>query len=343
MGGIVGFRVEKDVMVPMRDGVTLATDVFVPDDGPSPVLLVRMAYNKNLFEKLSLGLLPNTVGFVEAGYAVVWQDCRGTYGSNGAYTPNVDDAADGTDTVAWICEQPWCDGNVGSFGLSYLGMTQWSTASATRGVEGDRAGGDHRRTTTWRRGTAQEGPVRGPRSSAGRGHGDELRGTCAAVRQGRLRSLMRVAAVQADLDSHLANLPMIDQPLLDGMPWWREWMEHPNRDQFWVDMAPIEHVGEITTPALHIGGWFDFFVDETTRAFSRMRAEAATPEAREGQRLLHRAVGPPATRGGLQGARFGQLGAPPYADLAGHADAVLRLSPARQRQRSTIAHRCGSS
>src|SRR5215211_9280436 len=116
-------------MVAMRDGVTLATDLFVPDEAPAPTLLVRMAYNKNLFEKLGLGLLPSTLTFVESGYAVVWQDCRGAFGSSGDYVPHVDDARDGADTVAWICEQPWCDGNVGSFGLSYLGFVQWATAS----------------------------------------------------------------------------------------------------------------------------------------------------------------------------------------------------------------------
>jgi putative CocE/NonD family hydrolase len=62
---------------------------------------------------------------------VVLQDCRGTYRSDGAFAPMVDEPADGADTVDWLCQQAWCDGTVGSFGASYLGFTQWATASQT--------------------------------------------------------------------------------------------------------------------------------------------------------------------------------------------------------------------
>ena len=132
----MGFRVETDVMVAMRDGVTLATDVWIPDGGgPRPALLVRLPYGKNSFP--TNGYFPSTPGLVEAGYCVVWQDCRGMYRSNGEFRPQVDDPTDGADTIAWIREQSWCDGTVGMYGPSYLGWVQW--AAATHGVEGLRA------------------------------------------------------------------------------------------------------------------------------------------------------------------------------------------------------------
>jgi putative CocE/NonD family hydrolase len=114
----MSFRVDKDVMVAMRDGVRLATDAWIPaDGGPGPVLLVRLPYGKDMTTVYANALLPNVFTMVEAGYAVVYQDCRGTHRSGGEFIPMVNEPADGADTVAWLLEQPWCDGNIGTYGL----------------------------------------------------------------------------------------------------------------------------------------------------------------------------------------------------------------------------------
>ena len=84
----MSFTVEKDIMVPMRDGVRLATDAWVPAGGaPGPVLLVRLPYSKDMIEPVRLRLAPNLFALIEAGYAVVYQDCRGTFRSGGEFTP----------------------------------------------------------------------------------------------------------------------------------------------------------------------------------------------------------------------------------------------------------------
>jgi len=127
----MGFRVEKDVMVRMRDGVELATDTWVPDQAPAPTLLVRLPYGKDLTALLAYGLMPNLFALIEAGYAVVYQDCRGTFRSGGEFVPMVNEPNDGADTIAWLVEQPWCDGNIGTFGASYLGFVQWASASVS--------------------------------------------------------------------------------------------------------------------------------------------------------------------------------------------------------------------
>lgn len=127
----MGFRVERDVMVPMRDGMSLATSLYIPDGVPAPALLVRLPYGKDVFlGAVNSPLCPNWLALLEAGYALVWQDCRGTYRSEGEFTPHEDDPRDGADTVAWLREQPWCQGIVGAYGPSYLGMVQWATALA---------------------------------------------------------------------------------------------------------------------------------------------------------------------------------------------------------------------
>ena len=117
----------QTVMMPMRDGARLATDVHLPvGDGPWPALLMRTPYNR-----VHLRMFDH----VERGYAVVVQDVRGRFDSEGANVPFVADGwgllQDGYDTVEWVAEQSWCDGKVGTFGPSALGIVQNLTACAT--------------------------------------------------------------------------------------------------------------------------------------------------------------------------------------------------------------------
>src|ERR1700749_1670868 len=135
-GASMSFTVEKDVMVAMRDGVELATDAWIPSVPPAPTLLVRLPYGKDLPQLLAYGLVPNVFALVEAGYAGVYQDCRGTWRSGGEFVPMLNEPNDGADTVDWLLSQPWCDGNIGSYGPSYLGFVQWASVSGGAPVEG---------------------------------------------------------------------------------------------------------------------------------------------------------------------------------------------------------------
>src|SRR5215469_6675351 len=128
-----GIVVERDVMVPARDGVLLATDIYRPDGaGPFPVLLERTPYNKSAAsrsERTATAATPWSRAevaayFLRQGYAVVYQDCRGRYRSGGKFTKYLSEAADGFDTLAWLARQSWCNGRIGTFGLSYAAHTQ---------------------------------------------------------------------------------------------------------------------------------------------------------------------------------------------------------------------------
>ena len=117
-------HIEMDVEVPVRDGVVLRANVFRPDvPSPCPGLLMRTPYRKP-----ESGFEP----FVRAGYAVAVQDSRGRYASEGEYVPftveRTQDGEDGYDSVEWLASQPWCNGKVGTFGVSYNGWMQWSLA-----------------------------------------------------------------------------------------------------------------------------------------------------------------------------------------------------------------------
>ena len=121
-GGLV---VEQNLIVPARDGVGLATDVYrPPGDGPFPVLLERTPYDKSApsrSERTAASAQPRSRAevaayFVRHGYAVVYQDCRGRYKSGGRFTKYLSEAEDGYDTLAWLMRQSWCNGRIGTFG-----------------------------------------------------------------------------------------------------------------------------------------------------------------------------------------------------------------------------------
>src|SRR6478735_4088797 len=118
-------RVLNDLPVPMRDGVRLSADVFLPEDGPGPwpVLLARTPYDNN-------ALMDIAFWWAQQGYVYVAQDVRGRYDSEGDFVPWDNETNDGYDTIDWIGKQAWCDGNVGMSGASYVGQVQWLAAFA---------------------------------------------------------------------------------------------------------------------------------------------------------------------------------------------------------------------
>lgn len=130
----------SDIMVKMRDGTHLATDVYVPDAGnakPASVLLERTPYDKHgtnhsdfsVRDPRPLSKPEIAKQFAERGYVFILQDCRGRYKSEGVFQKYLCEAEDGADTIAWIIQQPWCNGKVGTLGLSYGAHVQAALAS----------------------------------------------------------------------------------------------------------------------------------------------------------------------------------------------------------------------
>ncbi len=120
-------------MVTMRDGIRLATDIYLPPgSGPFPVVMERTPYGRNEPSRSELSAASPTpvrrgavaARLVEQGWAVAYQDCRGRYGSEGRFVKYLSDGEDGFDTCAWLVAQPWCDGRIATMGLSYAAHTQ---------------------------------------------------------------------------------------------------------------------------------------------------------------------------------------------------------------------------
>lgn len=285
--------VHKDVMVAMRDGERLATDLWLPaSDQPVPTLLLRTPYGKDVPNLLANAL--DLAALVASGYAVALQDCRGTYRSGGNFTPLVDEPRDGADTVEWLGRQAWSDGSVATFGASYLGFTQWAIASQApaglKAIAPTVTSSDYYASPWYSDGGALSlhmslwwstvMGVLGAQRSLANGTGD-------------LDPLMALVGALGDLDARLRSMPTADQPALEHQaPWYAEWLAHPDRDAFWRDQSVADALEQVTgpaLPALHVGGWFDIFATDTARAFTRMRRSADTAEARQGQRLV---IGP---------------------------------------------------
>ncbi len=282
--------IEKNLMVPMRDGVELATDVYRPDtEGPVPTLVQRLPYNKELVLLVNFAIdVPRAV---QAGYAVVTQDTRGRFASGGEFNPFFDEAEDGADTIAWAAQQRWSTGKVGAVGGSYFGATQW--LAATQKPEALRAMAPYVTAADYHEGWTYQGGAFEL--------GFNLNWTLMFLALGELQR--RLGAGQATMqelgamieavdnnDKLFWRLPLKDMPPLEGTArYYFEWLDHPDYSDYWRKIAPKEQYEKITAPALNIGGWYDLFLGGTLANYRGMKEKGGSEEARNNQRLI---IGP---------------------------------------------------
>ncbi len=257
----------KDVAVPLKDGTTLATDVYLPskDGGPFPAIFVRTPYNKT-------GELGNATYFTRHGYAYVAQDTRGRYGSTGTWRFIRDDSADGAEAAAWLVAQPWSNGRFGMIGTSYVGGTQHAMALAkapglataipvdavsNMGVQSMRnAGAFELRFWNW----VLLQSVSGSQAAKD-----------PAVRE-------RLKDMADHRKSYLLRLPLRKgttplQLAPDYEDWLIEAMSHGRNDAYWEANNIIDHPERYKDiPVLLVGGWYDSWAGNTTanyRALSK--------------------------------------------------------------------------
>lgn len=265
-------QIERDIMVPMRDGVRLATDICRPvTSEPIPALVVRLPYGKAMAGMLADGRnLPSVLALAEAGYAVVWQDSRGSGKSEGYFTALQDESCDGEDLLTWLAEQPWCDGRFGTYGRSYLGFAEWSLAAGKNGGRLLAMVPSYTSADQWDGGFHHEGGLYALNCATAWSL------NMAMMLQRRpggdpsaLPALQRAAASGID---YYRPLPQADRPeFRDSAPWYSTWFDHPDRDDFWTANSPSSHYDSMTTPALHVGGWFDIFINQTLTTYMTLR------------------------------------------------------------------------
>ncbi len=276
---------EYNAPVEMRDGTTLRAAVYRPaSGGPFPVLLIRNPYGEPMVRAAPVRPA------LDAGFAVVLQDCRGTGTSDGEFLTFESEALDGADSVEWCARQPWSDGSVAMFGASYLGMVQFAAASQApsglRAIVPVVTPADYHWGLVYRQGaftlgqalawhTLKSGQALAYNAAAGVDVSAEL---------GSLLALM------ADPAAAYAHLPLRDTPAVSRiLPSWRKWLDHEVRDDYWDGLSYRDARDRVSAPALHVGGWFDLFLGGTLDNFAFLAQHAATARARDGQRLI---VGP---------------------------------------------------
>lgn len=281
MSGSSRILVEKDLIVPMRDGVGLATDVYQLDDGTTaPVLLTRTPYGKNGVLTGGAGL--DVIRAVQAGYVVIAQDVRGRYASEGRFDPMFAETEDGLDTIAWAAAQSWSSGVVGTFGGSYLGATQW--LPAREGPAALRAMAPAVVFSDMYEGSAYQGGAKLLH---------DLRWVVEDIlpeeRLRRIAGGQQVPPAPA-LDTVLGMVPTGAHRLIgDLTPFYRDRMNHPTPSGYWSPISPCAGYEGITAPALNITGWYDVFLWGTYQNYLGMKQRGGSAHARENQRLI---IGP---------------------------------------------------
>jgi hypothetical protein len=242
------------------------------------------------------------VAFVDAGYAVVIQDTRGRFSSEGEFTPFTCERADGEDVLAWLVHQSWCDGSVAMVGASYHGATQWLAAASAppslRAIAPGFTSSSYYDGWMYRGGAFQLGFV--------------LYWTLGFLALSDLRS--RAASGRADpaeleeligsidrLPEVYESLPLTAAPLPAVASYYVDWLRHPEDDDFWRPLAPEQHYGEVTAPSLNIGGWYDCFLGGTLANYLGMKQHGGSRASRR-PRLI---IGPWAH--GVLGGEFPEL------------------------------------
>jgi putative CocE/NonD family hydrolase len=264
-------NVRLDVPVPVDGGVELAADVYLPDGGgPWPTALCRTPYDRQDERYVDWA-----VRFVAAGYAAVIEDCRGRYASGGEWVPYVNEQADGAATLRWLTEQDFCDGNVGMFGISYVGFVQ--SLAATNGLEQLKAvvptaSQEDNFGHMWTDGVLQLENLVNLGFYVGR------------------RTMNASTARYLDLGRVYRTLPLSDA--LEGIvstETYREFLQHPTFDEFWRAYSLKGRYGQIKAPALLITGWYDNLLLEQFKVLAGWRAGADSKVGRSASRIV---VGP---------------------------------------------------
>jgi putative CocE/NonD family hydrolase len=275
-------RIERHKAVPMRDGVSLYADVYMPAaPGKYPTIVTRTPYGSQRD-----AVHQNMMKFAQRGYAVVVQDVRGRYESDGKWEPFRDEAKDGYDTIEWAATQPFSNGKVATQGGSYLGHNQWQAASlnpphlvaafpslASTNIYANwiTMGGAFRLSFNY-----GWGVVRMPNR----------------IMLPQYFHTENYTPEELKYANILMHLPLNDGDLQSAgavVPHYRDWIKHESYDDYWKSISDEERFNKIDVPTYVSGGWFDIFVMGTINGYVGMKNEGATPEARKGARMI---IGP---------------------------------------------------
>ncbi|MFN0180868.1 MAG: CocE/NonD family hydrolase [Gemmatimonadales bacterium] len=285
-------RVDRAVMVPMRDGVRLSTDLYFPIgiDGKLPVVLMRTPYNKKLLYNRQWG--DAAYVFAGQGYAVAVQDVRGRYESEGTYFFSGQEPQDGYDATDWVSKQPWSTGKVGTYGCSYLGEVQYQQARLRHpnltAMIPQGAG-----PTKYRYFGVTSGGVLELAVTSGwfytQGTKVFYRPPPGLSREHFLETLDLFNPAPTlptiDLNALWKTLPVVDILKKAKAPptEYEAVASHGPGDPWWDSLGYVRDDDRFDVPALHINSWYDMGVAETLELFNLLATNAETARGRDNQ------------------------------------------------------------
>jgi putative CocE/NonD family hydrolase len=241
-------QVDSAVAIEMRDGVSLQATVYRPAaPGRYPTLVYRTPYNRQRPPGI-------TEAAVHRGYAVVVQDVRGRYGSAGTFNPYVHDGKDGYDTIEWAARQPWSNGSVGTFGLSYPGAVQWLAAKEHPAALKAMVPAMTYSTpeTFWYSGGVWDGSWL---DWVWYNIAPDLRVKAKAAGPKTSREAREIADSAM---TRLRGLPLASLPdFKEIAPWYYDWMRHPPGDPWWSWATLKGAYAGVPSAVLNISGWYD--------------------------------------------------------------------------------------
>jgi len=262
-------ELEPDVMVPMSDGVRLATDIYKPVGlERGPVVLIRTPYNKSAKEFTAYAYKIIS----RHGYFVAVQDCRGRFASEGEFYPFINESRDGKDTVAWLVKQPWCDGHVGTWGASYFGYTQWALADGNRDLD---AMVSYLTTAGIEKILYQGGALNYQNILFWSSTNSEQE-AMEIPKQDMKEAVWNLPLSTSDDKAAGFTVPMFDDVVNFDVLEYRE------------AMAYDQKFDEVSAPSYNVAGWYDLFQKFQIEDFMAIRREAEEP-ARSMSRMV---VGP---------------------------------------------------
>lgn len=270
--------VQRRIPVTMQDGITLLADHYFPQTGKTafPTILIRSPYGREPKDG-GFGYLLTFFAcrFAERGYHVVTQDTRGRFRSGGEFNPYFAERNDGLDTIKWLEQQSWFEGSLGTWGPSYLGITQWAMSTATPAIKAMMPSVTSSKllTVVFPDGSFDLGlTIRWPAIFQALDRGQDV-----ALWRGLLPLLRlekKIAPAFTQLPISWADERALGQPL----PYYQAWLANSNPNSpMWTQIAQDMQV-EKATAAIHlVGGWYDFFLRGLLHDYMDLKAVGKPP------------------------------------------------------------------
>ena len=255
-------KVERNVRIPMRDGVSLAAEVYRPDaSGRFPALMTLVYYPTGAVQAQF---------FARHGYVCVVVNVRGRNGSEGEWEPYVNEPQDGYDTQQWIGRQPWCNGKIGMYGQSYNAFTQIASAPMAS---------PHLKCIL---------PLEGQQTNFGHLYNDGVPQLNVMFTFGLYATGPTRTGPHIPIGPHYLQLPLMsaadkaDNPQAQRL---KTWLEHSSYDDYWKSYGVKEKYLKVQAPAWFATGWYDNLVHEGWRNFKGFREQGGSEACRQGTRI----------------------------------------------------------